>query len=98
MATASTSPKTAGSGTSAPRTRTENGTRKALGRAGSLKRSTITERCAIEKAIIAPKANVPTRNSRSCGIASPKAIAVAITIATDGVPRSALRRPTALGI
>ena len=34
----------------------------------------------------------------SCGTASPKAITVAIAIATYGVPRCALRRPTALGI
>ena len=51
---ANSAPKTAGSGTRAPRIGIESGTRNALGRSGSRKRSAITDRCAIAKAIIAP--------------------------------------------
>ena len=91
-------PNTAGSGTRAPRTVTESGTRKALGRSGSRKRSLITARCAIEKAISAPKAKTPARKSRSCGSASANAISAASAIVTYGVPRRRCRRPTALGI
>ena len=49
-----TAPKTVGSGTCAPRIGIERGTRKALGRSGSRKRSAITDRCASANAIIAP--------------------------------------------
>ena len=70
-------PNTAGSGTRAPPTGIENGTRNALGRSGSRKRSAITDRCASENAIIAPNANMPARKSRSCGSASAKAISAA---------------------
>ena len=59
----------------------ENGTRKALGRSRSRKRSTITDTCAIEIVIIAPKAKMPARKSTSCGITSRKAIAAASVIA-----------------
>ena len=54
-------PSTAGSGTAPPRTWTESGTRNALGRSASRKRSTITDRWAIANAIIAPKAKMPAR-------------------------------------
>ena len=96
--TDTTRPKTAGSGTRAPATGTESGTRKALGRSPSRKRRTITDRCAIANEIIAPKANTPARNSRSWGMASANAISAARQIATYGVPRRRWRRPTALGI
>jgi hypothetical protein len=91
-------PNTAGSGTRAPRTGIENGTRKALGRSDSRKRSAITDRCASENAIIAPNANTPARKSRSCGSASANAIRAASVIVMYGVPRRRWSRPTALGI
>ena len=42
----------------------------------------MTDRCAIAKLIIAPKAKTPARNSRSCGTVNAKASTAAIEIAT----------------
>ena len=65
-----------------PRTGTENGTRKALGRSGSRKRRRSRETFEIVKASIAPKAKIPARNLRLLESVSPKAATAARVMAT----------------
>ena len=80
--TANRAPSTAGSGTVPLRNRNESGSRNALGRPASRKRSAITDMWAIANVSIAPKAKMPARKPMSLGRARPKAITAAAAITT----------------